>query len=85
MARYRKKPVVIAAIQWTGENLNKILEFTDKIDLGVDHTKKILKIITLEGTMIADINDWISELVSTGKTQIIFNNKHKEPIKIRVE
>ena len=30
--KYRKKPVIIEAIQWTGENLSEIDEFTrDKV------------------------------------------------------
>ena len=28
MPKYRKKPVVIEAIQWTGENLREVLAFT---------------------------------------------------------
>ena len=27
--RYRKKPVVIDAIQWTGDNYAKVFEFTE--------------------------------------------------------
>ena len=30
MAFFRKKPVVIEAIQYTGENLHEVLEFTGK-------------------------------------------------------
>lgn len=29
MKQYRKKPVTIHAIQWTGDNLREIIEFTD--------------------------------------------------------
>jgi len=28
MAKYRKKPVVIEAVQWTGDNLRDIIDFT---------------------------------------------------------
>ena len=31
MGKYRKKPVVIDAVQWTGENLREIIVFTDRI------------------------------------------------------
>ena len=54
--KYRKKPVVIEAIQWTGDNVNKIVEFIGQhnIDYGV-----YLKIHTLEGTMQASVGDYI--------------------------
>jgi len=29
-AQFRKKPVVITALQWTGENLAEVLAFTGK-------------------------------------------------------
>lgn len=54
--KYRKKPVIIEAIQYNGNNVNEIVQFTGKhnIDFG-NH----LKIKTLEGVMIANINDYI--------------------------
>jgi hypothetical protein len=57
---YRKKPVVIKAVQWTGENVNEILEFCAdaEFDMGIDGPKN-LEIKTLEGTMQADIGDYI--------------------------
>ena len=30
--KYKKKPVIIEAIQWTGENLKEVLDFTGKAD-----------------------------------------------------
>ena len=55
--KYRKKPVVIEAVQWTGNNLPDIIPFAkeaiDKWD-GTD-----LYINTLEGTMTASVNDYI--------------------------
>ena len=69
--KYRKKPVVIEAIQWTGKNTKEILEFMGQI---VDLTNPIAqdrfyeyelslqggwKITTLEGGHIASINDYI--------------------------
>lgn len=35
-ALYRKKPVVIEAMQWTGENLDDLIEFTDHHFLDID-------------------------------------------------
>lgn len=55
--KYRKKPVVIDAIQWTGDNFADIILFTDcvsKLDSEQD-----LAIHTLEGIMIASLGDFI--------------------------
>jgi len=60
--KYRKKPVVIDAIQWSGRNFKTIEKFTKsgatKRDCLVDgHNCLIIK--TLEGEHIASLNDWI--------------------------
>ena len=63
--KFRKKPVTIDAVQWTGENLSEILEFTNHYDIrlqnidvdGVEKTE--LYINTLEGCMHASEGDWI--------------------------
>lgn len=57
MGKYRKKPVVIEAVQWTGENYDEIGDF-----MGVSATCQIdddFVIPTLEGEMRASPNDWI--------------------------
>ena len=72
MAKYRKRPVVIEAIQWTGENLRQIITFTDgSPETRTSHAGMMweqysdlvaadgLKIFTLEGKMNADVGDWI--------------------------
>lgn len=56
--KFRKKPVVIDAIQWTGNNLNEIREFTNDPFAGKWTTTRI-GITTLEGIMEASLNDWI--------------------------
>lgn len=56
--RYRKKTVTIEAVQWTGDNISEICEFTHKEKrdiLGIWH----LRIETLEGVHIASIGDYI--------------------------
>ncbi len=64
MTKFRKKPVVIDAIQFFDqpEELINIQEFMDNIDIIIDY-KDIddpkLKIETLEGTMNASLGDWI--------------------------
>ncbi len=70
--KYRKKPVVIEAVQWTGENLREVIDFTGKhpkwsewfatwedYEARVRADGGIFKIITLEGTMDASPGDWI--------------------------
>ena len=66
--KFRKKPVVIDAIQWTGENLKEIIDFIGLHESVHDLTWKEyenlveragLKIFTLEGSYMAAIGDWI--------------------------
>lgn len=57
MGSYRKKPVVIEAVQWTGKNLKEIEEFCEgKCFIG--HLDR-LQIETLEGDMQAQWGDFI--------------------------
>ena len=59
MAKYRKKPVVIDAVQWIGTNLGDVLNLLDSGDrkAGIENGKVI--IYTLEGVMTGDKGDWI--------------------------
>lgn len=58
--KYRKKPVVIEAIQWTGENYNQVCKFVGKrLDIATGHNDVGLMIRTLEGTMFASQGDYI--------------------------
>ena len=68
MAKFRKIPVEIEAVQWNGQNLKEIIDFT-----GLNETAQNwdweefeqvvkqdgLKIFTLEGTMMANIGDYV--------------------------
>lgn len=54
--KYRKKPVTIEAIQWNGENLSEIDEFTEG---KVKNHESVLIIQTLECDMYASLNDYI--------------------------
>lgn len=61
--KYRKKPVVIDAVQWTGENQDEISEFigiayADAGDYFYSPLNKLC-IHTLEGILTADIGDWV--------------------------
>ncbi|PRR70911.1 hypothetical protein [Clostridium thermopalmarium] len=57
MAKYRKKPVEVEAVQYTGKNINEIYNFVRKhLFRDIDRN---LSIQTLEGTMKATPGDWI--------------------------
>lgn len=58
MAKFRKKPVVIDAIQWVGTNFIEIDDFITKYHETYP-AKGIVIIPTLEGNMEANIGDWI--------------------------
>lgn len=52
--KYRRKPVVVDAIQWTGDNYAEIFEFTEgKAYLSSSHSSTLI-VETLEGNMVAD-------------------------------
>ena len=58
--KYRKKPVVFEAIVWDGKNYREISDFAKILkDTSVDPIAKKVYITTLEGTMTADIGDYI--------------------------
>jgi hypothetical protein len=58
--KFRKKPVVIEAMQVTGNNTPEILEFCpDAYIIGNMESKECFNIKTLEGTMLAIPGDWI--------------------------
>jgi hypothetical protein len=70
--KFRKKPVVIEAVQWTGKNLREITAFVEGVpaintvyacakwqDYCDLVASKGLMIKTLEGQHIATIGDWI--------------------------
>ena len=64
--KYRKKPVVIEAVQWTGDNGEEIYNFCGNYaqfatsDLGLGNVMSYrLSIETLEGFMEASTGDYI--------------------------
>lgn len=58
MAKFRKRPVVIEAIQWTGVNDDVLTKWVDGCYLSGD-SGQFLMIPTLEGVMAASVGDWI--------------------------
>ena len=59
MKKFRKKPVVIEAVQWTEDNWEEVTLFAKGSSRNINTIKGYLEIITLEGTMKANKNDWI--------------------------
>lgn len=72
MPLFRKRPVEVEAIQWTGDNLEEVLSFTGKhprwgewfqsftdYEAHVIADRNVFKIFTLEGVMEASPGDWI--------------------------
>jgi len=57
--RFRKKPVVIEAVQWTGENQSEVLDFFDKFERHKLENDGTITIETLEGNHTTKKGDWI--------------------------
>ena len=57
MGMYRKKPIVIEAIQFT-DNFDEIEEFVGG-SISPNHGSALLMIATLEGIMHVSPNDWV--------------------------
>lgn len=65
---FRKKPVGIEAVRWTGDNLREVIDFTGLHPSAEKWTwneyetvvrESGLKIFTLEGPLMATVGDWI--------------------------
>lgn len=66
--RFRKKPVVIEAVRWNGDNLREVIDFTGRHESADAWTWEFfeevvrtngLKIFTLEGSHMATVGDYI--------------------------
>lgn len=59
--KYRKKPVVIEALQVTPATANAVVEWARSLggDVRVNYRDWGLDVVTLEGVMHANPNDWI--------------------------
>ena len=60
MPKFKKKPVVIEAVKWTGYNYSEVIILAEKSTrkMYLNHNKT-LTIYTLEGDHIANIGDWV--------------------------
>lgn len=68
MTRYRKRPVEIDAIQWTGDNIDAVMGFMSPQQpvhvnslshMQFTNADDLVGIETLEGLMVANKGDWI--------------------------
>ncbi len=57
--KFKKKPVVVEAVQWTGKNQREILNFCKDCYFTSHGVVKDLYIDTLEGDMLANEGDYI--------------------------
>lgn len=55
--RFRKKPVIVEAVQWTGLNRNQLGGFMGTPPKVVDNQR--LRVYTMEGAIYAKPGDWI--------------------------
>ena len=54
--QYRKKPVIVEALRWDGENVAEVEYFLHSDDI---RRLQPITIETLEGSMTAQVGDWI--------------------------
>ena len=67
--KFRKKPVVIEAWQFTDENKNKLLSNLQQFQMNIsasfdENNEPVILIPTLEGEMTAKLGDWIIKGIS---------------------
>ncbi len=57
--KFRKKPVDVEAVQWTGNNAERCYQFCPPLLKETNRCNGRLTIPTLEGKMQAETGDWI--------------------------
>jgi hypothetical protein len=57
--KFRKKPVVINAVQWHGNNESELRSFFKQVDFSGYSFGSGLTIRTLEGVLKANVGNWI--------------------------
>ena len=65
--KFIKKPVIIEAIHWNGDNAVEVIKFfkdNRSANTFGDINNGVASIVTLEGTMVASVGDWIIKGVS---------------------
>jgi hypothetical protein len=87
MKTFVRKPLKATAIQWTGNNLKDVLDFTGKADNWDEYFATFeeyeehvagdgyrFKVFTPCHTLIAEVNDWV---VRTHENEIIIVHKER--------
>lgn len=59
MPKFRKKPVEIEAVRWTGENHDEVAALGTINRGSIQRKDRALPIRTPEGEMLANVGDWI--------------------------
>lgn len=57
-SRFRKRPVEVAAIQWTGENLDEVRAFLGDAWIG-QYANGAVTLPTLHGPVPAEVGAWV--------------------------
>lgn len=57
--KFRKKPVVIEAVQYNGMNGLKLLSWAGSVEIEEDFLGEFVEIYTLEGVMKCSKGDWL--------------------------
>lgn len=56
--KFKKKPVEVEAVQWTGNNLSELCQFVPE-EFRHDKIHQPMGIVTLEGVLTVTEGDWI--------------------------
>lgn len=59
MPKYRKKPIIIEAVQWTGDNFSEIKRFCVGAEQKKYYAQGAIQLPTIEGIMLAFPSAWI--------------------------
>lgn len=68
MPKFRKRPVEVEAVRWTGENIEAVMGFmhpqqpvhvNNLSHMRFTNADELVGVQTLEGLMVADKGDWI--------------------------
>jgi len=57
--KYRKKPVIIEAMQWFYSDCDSVLDWLKREDVNIYHNGDLILIETLEGSMFISDGDFI--------------------------
>ena len=75
MTQYKKRPPTVAAIQWTGDNLEELLEFIPQPFSIRAHSKQLL-IPSTVGSLTANKGDWVVN--NDGDYEVYFPSSFEE-------